>query len=297
MYAHPFSSGFGVEITGADLTRPDAALAETCLRLFETHALCVFRDVGFDDDTHVRFSRLFGDLEQSRPPRAPGTKSRFDHVELFDVSNLDADGNIRMDQRRIIFMRGNQQWHTDSSFRRLRASYSMLRADLVPPKGGDTQFADMRAAYVALPDTLKSKIAGREAIHSIWHSRQLAGYPPATPEELAMLPGARQPLILSHPRTGRPALYLARHAEAIVGLGEEEARALLDELIRFATQEQFVHTHRWRNGDLVVWDNRCTMHRATPFDDTRHPRDMRRTTVIDPDCQAESTSVASACGR
>ncbi|HWW65588.1 MAG TPA: TauD/TfdA family dioxygenase [Sphingomonadaceae bacterium] len=270
---------FGAEIFGADLARPNERLVEECWQLFDRYALCVFRGSGLDDRHHVAFSRLFGDLEHA--PRARSSTPRFDYPELFDAGNLDRMGAIRMDEKRRLFNKGNQQWHTDSSFRTARSSYSMLLAHVIPPSGGETQFADMRAAYDALPDDLRARLEGLEAEHSIWHSRSLAGYPPATEEEQALIPSARQPLLMKHPRTGRWSLYLARHASHIVGMDRAEGAKLLDELIEFATQPQFVHTHEWQVGDLVVWDNRCTMHRATPFEDTLYPRDMRRTTLID----------------
>jgi alpha-ketoglutarate-dependent 2,4-dichlorophenoxyacetate dioxygenase len=271
---------FGAEIRGADLSRPTDALIEQCWQLFDRYAVCVFRDSGLDDAHHVTFSRFFGDLEFAPRPRHAGAP-RFAYPQLFDAGNLDREGKIVTDEKRRLFNRGNQQWHTDSSFRPARASYSMLLSHIVPPAGGETQFVDLRAAHDALPSALRARLTGLEAEHSIWHSRALAGYPPATEEERALIPSARQPLLLRHPRTGRPSLYLARHASHIIGMDEAESAKLLDELIAFATQPEFVHTHHWQVGDLLVWDNRCTMHRATPFDETRHPRDMRRTTVID----------------
>ncbi|HWW63427.1 MAG TPA: TauD/TfdA family dioxygenase [Sphingomonadaceae bacterium] len=273
---HPL---FAAEVVGLDLSRLDAALAETCFDLFDRYAVCVFRDSGLDDAAHVAFSRLFGELEHA--PHIRGAQPRFPFPELFDAGNLDAEGNIRMAERSRLFNKGNQQWHTDSSFRPERSSYSLLLAHLTPPSGADTQFADMRAAYRELPDALRDRIQGLEAEHSIWHSRQLAGYPEPTEVELSLIPGAVQPLVLQHPRTGNPNLYLAKHASHIVGMPREEGGDLLSELIDFATQPRFVYSHQWREGDLVVWDNRCTMHRATPFEDTVYPRDMRRTTVRD----------------
>ncbi len=270
---------FGAEITGLDLTQPSPALAETCFGLFDAHALCVFRDTKLDDKSHVAFSRQFGQLEHA--PMIRTREQRFSLPELFDAGNLDNDGAIRRDERSRLFSKGNRLWHTDSSFRPERSSYSMLLAHLIPPEGGDTEFADMRAAYRALPPALKARVEGLEAEHTIWHSRKLAGYPDADERETTLIPGARQPLVLVHPRTGEKALYLARHMARIIGLPRAESDALIDELIAFATQPQFVYVHQWREGDLLVWDNRCTMHRATPFDDLDHPRDMRRTTVRD----------------
>lgn len=270
---------FAVAVEGMDLTQPGPALAADCWRLFDTHAVVVFRQSRLDDPSHVAFSRLFGDLEMA--PNLAGRRARFAVPEMFDAGNIDADGRIVTDERRRLINLGNQQWHTDSSFRPARSSYSMLRAHRIPRAGGETEFVDLRAAYDALPPALRQRIEGLEAEHSYWHSRQLVGYPAPTPEERAAIPGARQPLVLRHPRTGRPSLYLAAHAAGIVGMDEGEGRALLAELMDFATQERFRYVHEWRQDDLVVWDNLCTMHRATPFDDTREVRDMRRTTVVD----------------
>jgi len=276
----PLTPTFGAEVIGMDIAHIGQETAAACFALFDRHAVCVFRDSGLDDAAHVAFSRLFGELEHA--PRArTANPPRFAFPELFDAGNLDGAGNIVVDERRRLFNRGNQQWHTDSSFRTERASYSLLLAHVTPPEGAETLFADLRAAYRALPPALRDRIQGLEAEHSIWHSRKLAGFPEPTPEELALIPTARQPLVLRHPRTQEDSLYLARHASHIIGLPQDESDALLAELIDFATQPQFVYTHQWREGDLVVWDNRCTMHRATPFDDRRYPRDMRRTTVRD----------------
>jgi alpha-ketoglutarate-dependent 2,4-dichlorophenoxyacetate dioxygenase len=272
-------TAFGAAVTGLDLTRPGPALAETCYRLFDTYGVCVFHDTGLDDASHVAFSRQFGQLEHA--PLIRTREQRFSLPELFDAGNLDADGTIRSDERSRLFSKGNQLWHTDSSFRPERSSYSMLLSHIIPPEGGDTEFADMRAAYRALPPAMKDRIDGLEAEHTIWHSRKLAGYPDASERETTMIPGARQPLVLVHPRTGEKAIYLARHISHIIGLPKDESDALIDELIAFATQRQFVYVHKWRVGDLLVWDNRCTMHRATPFNDVGYPRDMRRTTVRD----------------
>jgi len=278
----PLTANFGARIVGADLTDPTPALRDACWQAFDQYAVCVFEDSRLDDAGHVAFSRLFGDLEMApRITAAAGRGPRCSLPELFDAGNIGADGNILVDERRRLLNLGNQQWHTDSSFRPERSSYSMLLAHQIPPAGADTELADMRAAYDALPDATKQRIDGLEVVHSYWHSRQKVGYPEPTDAEVAAIPGARQPLVLPHPRTGRPALYLAAHASHVEGMDVAEGRALLAELTDFATQDRFRYAHQWKLGDLLVWDNLCTMHRATPFDDTRYPRDMRRTTVID----------------
>lgn len=278
MHVRPLDT-FGAEITGLDLTRPSPELTRTCFDLFDRYALCVFRETRLDDARHVAFSAQFGELEHA--PLLRTATQRFSQPELFDAGNLDHDGAIRNDERSRLFSAGNRLWHTDSSFRPERSSYSMLLSHIIPPQGGDTDFADMRAAYAALSPAMQARIEGLEAEHTIWHSRQLAGYPAPTERETGLIPGARQPLVLVHPRTGVKALYLARHISHIVGLPRDEGDALLEELFAFATQPRFTYTHQWHVDDLVVWDNRCTMHRATPFDDLGHPRDMRRTTVRD----------------
>jgi len=281
MQVIPLSKSFGARIIGAKLTDPTPELRDACWAAFDEYAVCVFEDAGLGDAGHVAFSRLFGDLEMAPRITSTGRGPRCSLPELFDAGNIDADGNVLVDERRRLLNLGNRQWHTDSSFRPERSSYSMLLAHQIPPTGGETEFADMRAAYDALSDAMKRRIDGLEVAHSYWHSRQKVGYPEPTPVEAAAIPGARQPLVLRHPRTGRPALYLAAHASHIEGMDVEEGRALLAELTDFATQDRFRYVHEWQVGDLVVWDNLCTMHRATPFDDTLYPRDMRRTTVVD----------------
>jgi alpha-ketoglutarate-dependent 2,4-dichlorophenoxyacetate dioxygenase len=280
--AHAALPEFLAEIDGIDFTQPmgDATVAEI-VRAMDRYAVCVFRATGMTDEAHIRFSRQLGELELA--PRGLLSKApRFQHPELFDAGNLDAEGNILIDERRRLYNRGNALWHTDSSFNPHRAAYSLLLAHEVPPAGGDTEFADMRAAYDALPESMKRKLEGLVAEHWLWHSRMLAGYPEPTEAERLAKPPARHPLVQVHPGSKRKTLYLAAHASHIVGWPVEEGRALIRELIEFATQPQFYGAVSWRQaGDMVIWDNRCTMHRATPFEDTIHRRDMRRTTVYD----------------
>jgi alpha-ketoglutarate-dependent 2,4-dichlorophenoxyacetate dioxygenase len=201
------------------------------------------------------------------------------HAELFDVSNLDENGEILPeDDRRRLFRLANEMWHTDSSFVPRGARYSLLHAIVVPPRGADTEFTDMRAAYDSLPSQTKQLIEDLVAEHSTFHSRGLVGYK-FTEEELTRRSATPQYLVQMHPSTGRKSLYLASHASHVVGWPVEKGRALLRELTEHATQRQFVYTHKWREGDLVIWDNRCTMHRATRFEDDTLRRDLRRTTV------------------
>jgi alpha-ketoglutarate-dependent 2,4-dichlorophenoxyacetate dioxygenase len=279
---HELARGFVAEVHGVDFTQ---AIAESTIveitRVLDRYGVAVFRDTGLDDRRHIAFSRRFGELELA--PRLFGPRgARFDHPELFDAGNVDRDGQILLDERRRLYNKGNALWHTDSSFNPRRAAYSLLLSHQVPPTGGDTEFADMRAAYAALPAATRDRIDGLVAEHWLWHSRAQAGYPPPTLEERAAKPPARHKLVQYHAGAGVNTLYLAAHASHIVGWPQEQGRELLRELMTFATQPGFTCAVRWRQpGDLVIWDNRSTMHRATAFEDTRYARDMRRTTVYD----------------
>jgi alpha-ketoglutarate-dependent 2,4-dichlorophenoxyacetate dioxygenase len=285
--ATPLHPLFAAKIMGVDLSKPiDEGLQQAIERAMDEHAVCVLPDQRLEDKQQVAFSQLYGPLEVSPPMQGKsGTavfNARMQHREIFDVSNLDESGGI-LDENdaRSAYRLGNQLWHTDSSFRQKSAAWSMLHARVIPPAGGDTEFADTRAAYDTLPDAMKKKLEGLIAEHSIWHSRgKLGGYTP-TEEERKLRPPARHRVVRRHPGSGRNALYIASHASHIIGMPPEEGQALLRELIEFATQPRFVYRHKWHIGDLVIWDNRCTMHRATPFEATGHVRDMRRTTIID----------------
>jgi alpha-ketoglutarate-dependent 2,4-dichlorophenoxyacetate dioxygenase len=278
----PQGPDFCAEVSGVDFSRSiDEPTLAAIVGGMDRYAVCVFRKTGLDDERHIAFSRLLGKLEHS-PKLFGKSVTRFEHPELFDAGNLDASGNILADERRRSYNKGNALWHTDSSFNPHRSSYSLLLAHEVPPAGGDTHFADMRAAYDALSVEMKAKIEGLVAEHWLWHSRMLAGYPEPTQAERDAKPPSRHKLVQVHPGSGRKTLYIAKHASHIVGWPVEEGRALLNELIDFATQPQFVRAVAWQQpGDLVIWDNRCTMHRATPFEDTLYRRDMRRTTVFE----------------
>lgn len=273
---------FLAEVHGVDFSRPiDAPTLSEIVHAMDTYAVSVFRATALTDESHIAFSRLLGRLELAPSLFGKGIK-RFNHPELFDAGNLDASGQILVDERRRLYNKGNALWHTDSSFNPHRSAYSLLLAHEVPPAGGDTEFADMRAAYDALPASMKERIENLTAEHWLWHSRMLAGYPDPTEEERNAKPPAHHKLVQVHPGSGRKTLYIAAHASHIVGWPVEEGRKLIRELIEFATQPQFVRALAWQQpGDLVIWDNRCTMHRATSFEDTRYRRDMRRTTVLE----------------
>jgi alpha-ketoglutarate-dependent 2,4-dichlorophenoxyacetate dioxygenase len=275
-------NGFVAEVHGVDFTKPVAGpTIADITAVLDRYGVAVFRDTGLDDRRHVEFSRLFGELEIAPKLFGP-QRARFSHPELFDAGNVDRDGQILLDERRRLYNKGNALWHTDSSFNPRRAAYSLLLAHQVPPVGGDTEFANMRAAYVALPEATKHAIEDLVAEHWLWHSRLLAGYPTPTAEEKAAKPPAQHRLVQYHPGAGGKTLYLAAHASHIVGRPEAEGRALINELMGFATQPRFTCAVRWyQPGDMVIWDNRSTMHRATAFEDKLYPRDMRRTTVYD----------------
>jgi alpha-ketoglutarate-dependent 2,4-dichlorophenoxyacetate dioxygenase len=281
MQVSPLHPLFAAEVAGVDFAAPPAQQpARTLHDAIHRYGVVVFRNESPPtDEQHVAFSRLFGPVEVGPMFKITGDKKRIDNPALVDVGNLDADGNIMQpDNRRMLFRKGDRLWHADMSFHPNRATYSLLLGHEIPPEGGDTEFADMRAAYDALPDKMKELVADLVVEHSIWHSRALAGFPEPTQEELDSRPPARHKLVHTHPRSGRKALYLASHASHIVDWPVALGRDLLRTLMAFATQPQFVYRHVWELGDLLMWDNLATMHRATEFEDTRYPRDMRRAT-------------------
>ncbi|MFY9692637.1 MAG: TauD/TfdA family dioxygenase, partial [Xanthobacteraceae bacterium] len=217
--------------------------------------------------------------------------------EFADVSNLGPDNEVwGKESRQRMFQLGNRLWHTDSSFKRLPALASLLYARAIPPVGGHTEFADERAAYDALDEATKRRLDALVVEHSIFNSRAKLGFSDFSDEERAGLPPVPQVLVRTLPDSGRKSLYLASHAGRIFGMPEQDGRALIDELVAHATQRQFVYTHRWRVHDLVIWDNRCTMHRGTDFDDLRWKRDMQRATVCDAanSCEQAGIKVAAA---
>jgi alpha-ketoglutarate-dependent 2,4-dichlorophenoxyacetate dioxygenase len=273
---------FAAEVSPIELRRvhDPETLAEIRAGMDE-HAVLVFRDQPFTDQEHLEFAqRLDGELHTKLGSSAL-VKNRFGNEALGDISNLDESGEIMTtDNRRRAYNLGNRLWHTDASFQDPPGRYSMLHAKIVPPAGADTEYADMRVAYDALPEETKARLEGLRVHHSIAYSRQTLGFEFAAEEE-DRLKGAVHPLVRTIPRSKRRALYLASHASRVVDWPVPEGRLLLRELIEHATQPQFVYRHRWRVGDLVIWDNRCTMHRATPFEDTRYRRELRRVTTLD----------------
>jgi alpha-ketoglutarate-dependent 2,4-dichlorophenoxyacetate dioxygenase len=277
---HPL---FAAEITGFDMRRDtDPASVASFIEAMNENAVCVVRhDAALSDDEHIDFSRLLDPIEGARAMRIAGTGKRVPRSEIVDQSNLDKDGKIYGDSdRRLAFKRANRLWHTDMSFYEIRATYSLLSAHIVPPEGADTEFADLRAVYDDLSDSMKARLDGLVAEHCYWYSRVLGGGPEPTEEERKIRPPpAKHGLIHVHPRSGRKSLYIASHIRSIVGMPDDEARDLKDELMEIATQHKYIYAHRWTGpGEVLVWDNLATMHRATAFDDQKYVRDMRRTT-------------------
>jgi alpha-ketoglutarate-dependent 2,4-dichlorophenoxyacetate dioxygenase len=269
------------EVEGLDLTRPLSPDEVAAVHAgMDKYAVLVFHDQPLTDEQQLAFTRSLGEIEH-----AIGTSLRApDEYRLpttfADVSNLDKDNQIyaREDRRRL-FALGNRLWHSDSSFKVIPAKYSLLHARSIPSKGGNTEFADMRAGYDAIDDETRALVQDLVCEHSQLYSRQQLGFTDFTDEERVRFAPVRQCLVRTHPGHRRKSLYLSSHAGGIVGWPVPEARAFLRDLNEIATQRQFVYSHRWRVGDLVMWDNRQTMHRARPFP-AHEPRDVRRTTLV-----------------
>jgi alpha-ketoglutarate-dependent 2,4-dichlorophenoxyacetate dioxygenase len=279
----PLHPTLSAEVRGVDLTRlmPPEVFAEV-EAAFARYAVLVFPGQPVTDVQQLAFSRLFGPLEVN--PNYAGAKMRL-RPDVADISNLDAEERVlARDDRRNLFNIGNKLWHTDSSFKHIPAKCSLLSARELPTPGpmggGETEFADLRAAWDALPEARKQQLQGLVVEHSIFRSRSQIGFADFNDEIFKQLPPVPQALVRHHRYSDRTSLYLASHASHIIGWPVEEGRALIEELIAFATQPQFVYQHRWRVGDLVMWDNRCTMHRGRPYDDTQR-RVLHRTTVSD----------------
>ena len=278
----PVTETFAAEIGGVDLSRPLTAEDEAAIKAaFWQYAVLVFPEQDLSPQQHIDFSKRFGPIETDRVLDQKVTPHRLDQ-SFADISNLTPEGQIWSgDSRQRMYKAGNRLWHTDSSFKFRPGLASLLYSRTVAPVGGHTEFADQRAAYDALPDAIKQRLQGLVAEHSIATSRRKSGFTDFNEDESRRLPPVPQVLVRTIPETGRKSLYVASHAGRIFGMTEERGRELLEELIEHTTQRQFVYTHRWRPRDLVMWDNRCTMHRGTHYDDLRWVRDMRRTTVSD----------------
>jgi len=279
---HPY---IGAEVSGVDVAAPldEPTLAELW-RAIDRHCVLVLRDQSISDAQLKAFAGRFGPLEIGRGALQPG-KRRLDIPEIGDISNLDVDNNIRArgDRRRLDSL-GNRLWHTDASYMPVPVVLGMLFAVAVPPSsalgGGETEFADLRAAYDALADEMKAAVEGLVVEHDIFWSRGQIGFTEFPPGEREKYPPSPQKLVRRHPGSGRKTLYLSAHGSHVVGWPVAEGRLLLHDLNAHATQRPFVYSHKWAKGDLVIWDNRCTMHRGRPHDETQ-PRDLRRATTLD----------------
>jgi len=279
---YPLAGEFAAEIGDVDLrNEPAPEILEAIRSAFARYAVLVFPQQQLDSQQHLAFASHFGPLERTVDVAMKRSQFRVDE-KLADVANIDATGAVwKADSRRRAFERGNRLWHTDSSFNSPSGYMSMLYARSIAPVGGNTEFTDLRAAWDTLPPPLQSRVRGLQAEHSILNSRRKIGIQEFTAEEAEAFAPVLRPLVRKLPESGRTSLYLAAHIGRIEGVGEREGRELLEVITSHATLPQCRYAHRWRVGDLVMWDNRCTMHRGMPFDDLRWPRDFQRATTSD----------------
>ena len=279
---YPLAGEFAAEIGDVDLrNEPAPEILEAIRSAFARYAVLVFPQQQLDSQQHLAFASHFGPLERTVDVAMKRSQFRVDE-KLADVANIDATGAVwKADSRRRAFERGNRLWHTDSSFNSPSGYMSMLYARSIAPVGGNTEFTDLRAAWDTLPPPLQSRVRGLQAEHSILNSRRRIGIQEFTAEEAEAFAPVLRPLVRKLPESGRTSLYLAAHIGRIEGVSEREGRELLEVITAHATLPQFRYAHRWRVGDLVMWDNRCTMHRGMPFDDLRWPRDFQRATTSD----------------
>ena len=299
LHFRPLHPLFAADVSTVDLRRLDDP--ETLAEIrdgMDRYGVLVFHDQPFTDQEQIAFARRLDGELHTKTGASALYKNRLGTEALADISNVDEAGDIlKSDDRRRAYSLGNRLWHTDASFVDPAGRYSMLNARVLPPAGiGDTEFADMRAAYDALPAEMKATLDGLRVHHSIAHSRQVLGFEFSS-EEAEALKGAIHPLIRTIPRSGRKALYVASHASRIIDWPVPEGRLLLRDLIEHATQRDFVYRHGWHVGDLVIWDNRCTMHRATPFDDAKYRRELRRVTTLDIPVPSQAPAHAALAAR
>jgi alpha-ketoglutarate-dependent 2,4-dichlorophenoxyacetate dioxygenase len=278
---HPL---FAAEAGGVDCARPlEPAQRRAIVAAMDRYAVLVFRGQQLGEDEQIAFARQFGPLDVGFRRIRRGQPHRFGHDELADISNVQPDGGLAArDAAKIVSNIANQLWHSDSSFQKPAARYSMLHAVVVPSKGGETEYADLRAAYDALPADLKAQIAHLEAEHYALHSRFMLGDTSYTEEQRKALPPVTWPLVRTHPGSGRRLLWVGVHATHVLGMTVPEGRMLLMDLLEHATQREFVYRHSWQVGDLVMWDNRAVLHRGRRFDFVER-REMRRATTEDGD--------------
>ena len=293
----PLHPGFVGEVFGIDIGVPLSSSQVAAVEAgMDQYAVLVFRDQPLTDQRQCDFSRNFGELEATLIAQMskPGDR-RLGSVEMGDISNLDVAGKLRpRDDARRMYALGNRLWHADASFRATGATYSLLSARVVPGQGGDTEFADMRAAYDALDDSTKALIDGLVTEHSIAYSRAQLGFEDYGSDNEDKIRPVRQSLVRTHPVTGRKSLYLSAHIGTIVGWPVPEARAFIRDLTEHATQPRFTHAHHWRVNDLTMWDNRTTMHRGRRYRDLQEVRDLRRTTIRGTGLTAEQVPALAA---
>ena len=288
----PLTPGFAALASGIDISRPLAPDAVRAIeKAMDDYGVLVFRNQPMEQSEQIRFARCFGPLDLGLR-RVKGGPHRFDYAELADISNVKADGEVAdRNHAKIVGNIANQLWHSDSSFQRPRAKYSMLSAVTVPGEGGQTEFADLRSAYDRLPDSLRRRIAGLKAVHYALHSRFLLGDTDYTEEQRNAIPAVEWPLVQTDPRSGRKILFVGIHACEVVGMTLAEGRMLLLDLLEHATRHEFVYRHEWQVGDLVMWDNTATLHRGRSFDyDAR--RELRRATTEEVQTSPEAQAAA-----
>jgi len=283
---------FAAELLGANLHEPPARdLVDTFNAAMAGYAVVVLRDQLISDEEQIRFARAFGPLEL--PPHmglAAGIKPRIG-FGLYDISNLDAHGDfLPEDSLKHIFNKGNENFHTDSSFNDLPTKWSMLSARVIPPQGGDTEFCDARAAFDALPASLKVRAGTATAEHWLWKTKIAAGYKVITDDMRRAMPPARHPVVRTMENSGRKTLYLGAHATHIVDWSAADSEQFIAEINAHIARPEFRYVHRWRIGDLVVWDNRCTLHRATQYEVFKYKRDLRRATINEYGPEISSTT-------
>ena len=271
-------SPFAGRITGIDLAQISPGLAEEIRSAMDQHGVLVFPGQHLSQDAQIAFAQAMGPLELGFRKIKTGAH-RLKYNELADISNVNPDGEVAArEHTKIVSNLANQLWHSDSSFQKPRAKYSMLSASVVPAFGGETEFADLRMAYDALPDWRKAQVADLNAVHSALHSRFILGDTQYTPEQIAMFPPVVWPLVQTDPRTGRKILFVGAHIREIQGMVLAESRLLVMDLLEHATQRNFVYSHSWQVGDLVMWDNTATVHRGRYFDLSER-RELRRATT------------------
>ncbi len=277
--ARPISQNIGVEIRGVDLSQPlPDSILEQVRAAWLDNVIAVFPEQDIGDDEHIAFSRQLGELEVLNM----SALELDGRPEIYEATNLDKDNNLMVDDNPVLAInRGNQKWHSDSSFKKVPANASMLHAYIVPGEneGGETEFANMAAAYDALDEATKEQCEGKICLHDFYWSRRDIQERAFTQEERDAIPPVRHPLIRVHPETGRKAIYVGSHAREIEGMDFDEGRELIERLIVHGTRPEFTYQHKWRVGDLVLWDNRTALHRGMAFDDRKVKRRLHRTTI------------------